>query len=502
MTTVQQSDATPGVAVESCDVCVVGAGVAGLNALFVASQYLSRDQKLILVDRRARVGGMWVDTYPYVRLHQPHPMFTAGDIKWTLGRRRSYLATQGEVLDHFAHCLNVIKARVRVDEFFGWEVDSQDETAGIVRVTCRSSDGRRLVIETKRLIKAYGFQCKPNDPLELSSERVQSVSPNFCDVRTDDIGASDDPVWIIGGGKTAMDTAHALITSYPGREVNLVAGSGTYFLCRDQVLPTGLARWWRGKSFNSLAMDVAHRFDGTNESAVYAWFRDTYGLHLTPQTGNFLLGLMSDSESKTIAAGLNDVVMDHLEDVVDRNDSTDLVLRSGSTKSIQPGSWVVNCTGYLNYDDRPYEPYVSRSGAVLSINPRSVTLQLSTFMAYFMTHLMMLGKIRDVPLYELDAMELRKKANSAFPLTLFALGLHNSSLIFEAAPNKVFSQCGIDFNNWLPLPRRTLATARFMLTHRRERERYRRTLNVVRERFDVRCGPLHLGSRVRSQPIQ
>ena len=70
--------------VASCDVCVVGGGLAGLNALFVASRHLSRDQKVILVDRRERVGGMWVDTYPYVRLHQPHPMFTAGNIKWTL----------------------------------------------------------------------------------------------------------------------------------------------------------------------------------------------------------------------------------------------------------------------------------------------------------------------------------------------------------------------------------------------------------------------------------
>jgi monoamine oxidase len=80
----------PDVAVQSCDVCIVGAGLAGLNALF-ASRYLSRDQKVILVDRRERVGGMWVDTYPYVRLHQPHPMFTAGNIAWTLGEDRSYL---------------------------------------------------------------------------------------------------------------------------------------------------------------------------------------------------------------------------------------------------------------------------------------------------------------------------------------------------------------------------------------------------------------------------
>ena len=62
---------------------------------------------------------MWVDTYPYVRLHQPHGMFTAGNIKWTLGQDRAYLANKGEVLDHFGHCLKVISERVRVDELFG-----------------------------------------------------------------------------------------------------------------------------------------------------------------------------------------------------------------------------------------------------------------------------------------------------------------------------------------------------------------------------------------------
>ena len=169
-------------------------------------------------------------------------MFTAGNIKWTLGKDPSYLATKYEVLDHFAHCLYVIRQRVRVDEFFGWDMKSDEETDGVVRIRCRSSDGRILVVETKRLIKAYGIGVMPNDPLEVSSTRVQSVSPDFCDMRGDDMRASDTPVWVIGGGKTGMDTAHALITEYPGREVNLVAGSGTFFTTRDRFFPTGVRR--------------------------------------------------------------------------------------------------------------------------------------------------------------------------------------------------------------------------------------------------------------------
>ena len=67
---------------------------------------------------------------------------------------------------------------------------------------------------------------------------------------------------------------------------------------------------------------------------------------------------------------------------------------------------------------------------------------------------------------------------------------HNLSLIADNVPNKVFTECGLDFDRWYPLPHRLLGTARFMITHRRDRAQHRRTLDTVRERFDIRCGPL------------
>ncbi|MFZ0833299.1 MAG: FAD-dependent oxidoreductase [Mycobacterium sp.] len=474
------------------DVCIVGAGIAGLNALFVAGRYLSPEQKVILIDKRQRVGGMWVDTYPYVRLHQPHPMFTAGNIKWTLGKDPSYLATKGEVLDQFSHCVDVIKQRVQVEEFFGWEFESEDEIDGIVRITCRSSAGERQVVEAKRLIKAYGLRVTPNDPLEVSSSRVQSVSPDHCDVRSGEMRASNAPVWIIGGGKTAMDTAHALITEYPGREVNLVAGRGTFFSTRDRFFPTGPRRWWGGSLIADMADEMGRRFDGTNEREILEWHRTTYGNFVTPQAENFLIGVLSEAENRTIAAGLRDVVMDYFVDAVDRNGTTELILRSGATKPVQPGSWIVNCTGYLGLDGNrhPYEPYVSDSGAVVSIQPRSSTLHLPAFQGYFLAHLLFLGKLRDIPLYELDLQELREKPNVVMPYALFALVQHNLSLIYDNVPRRVFSENGLDFDKWYPLPRRLPSMAKFVLTHRRTRERARRVLDTVRERFDVRCGPL------------
>ena len=485
--TVLSETSTP---VQTCDVCIVGAGITGMNALFVASRYLTRDQKVVLIDRRSRIGGMWVDTYDYVRLHQPHGFFTAGNITWTLGQDRSHLATKGEVLDHFQHCLEVIKQRVQVDEMFGWAMESHTESDGIVRINCRSADGRSQVIETKRLIQASGAAVMPNHPLELSSQRVRSVSPDYCDMRGPEMAASDTPVWVIGGGKTAMDTAHAVITHYPGREVNLVAGSGTYFTKRDLAFPNGRRRWWTGQVLSTVGADAARRFDGTNEAAVADWYRAKYGTWVTPETGNFLYGLLSEAESSTIAAGLNSVVMDHLVDAVDRDGTTALVFRSGSTTPIPSGSWIVNCTGYFNGGEQPYEPYVSDSGAVLSLNLSSITLHLPSYTGYFMTHLLFLGGLRDIPLYELDWADLRRKSNAVLPYTLLALVQHNLSLITDSVPTKVLRDCGLDADRWFPLPRRLPATARFLLTHRRDRAHHRRTLDTVRDRFGVRCGPL------------
>jgi hypothetical protein len=481
----------------------VGAGISGLNALFVASRYLSRDQRVILVDRRARAGGMWVNTYDYVRLHQPHPFFTAGNIEWTFGKEREHLSTKDEVLDHLQHCLEVIKQRIRVTELFGCEFEHAEEVGGTVRISCSSSEGREIEIEADRLIKAYGQEVETNAPLELSSTRARSVSPDYFDVRGPEMRASDAPVWIVGGGKTGMDTAHTLITGQPGREINLVAGPGTFFSNRDRLFPSGARRWIKGELTSSAFTGMARRFDGTNEAEAMDWFRENYGVWLTPETGNFLGAYLSEAENDTIAAGLNEVVMGYLTDVVDRDDGSEVVLRCGATMPFEPGSWVINCTGSLIRGENPYEPYTSASGKILSVQNRSVTIPFPSGgnAAYFLTHLLFLGKLAQVPLYAVDAEELRRKAPQLVMVATFgSLQLYNLSLIAEAVPggqfNKIVSQNGLDFDRWFPLPRRLLASARFIFTHKRDREHHRRSLDTVAERFDIRSGPVVGAGRV------
>ena len=369
--------------------------------------------------------------------------------------------------------------------------------AGVAVKACRSGEGQAIEIEADRLIKAYGQGIETNPPLKLSSTRARSVSPDDFDMRGPEMRASDEPVWIVGGGKAGMDTAHTLISGQPGREVNLIAGPGTLFASRDRFFPGGVRRWRQGKPISSLSMEMARRFDGTNEADVMDWFRDDYGVCLTPQTGNFLFAFLSEAENETIAGGLKEVVVDYFDDVVDRDAGAELVLRSGATMPFEPGSWVINCSGSLMRGEHTYEPYASASGRILSIQNRSATIPYPAggAAAYFLTHLMFLDKLTQVPLYAMDVEELRRKAPQyVMAAGLTPLQLYNLSLIAEAIPagqfRKIVSQNGLDFNRWFPLPRRLRASIGFMLTHKRDREHYRRALDKVAERFGVRCGPV------------
>ncbi|MEL7147397.1 MAG: potassium transporter, partial [Bacteroidota bacterium] len=107
----------------NCDLCVVGMGVAGLNALSSASQYLKANSKVVVVDRmtsNTAVGGMWNNVYGFVRLHQPHPLFTVGSKKWKLKENPGYLADKNQIVKHFRDCYESLKEKVSIIEKFGY----------------------------------------------------------------------------------------------------------------------------------------------------------------------------------------------------------------------------------------------------------------------------------------------------------------------------------------------------------------------------------------------
>ena len=474
---------------DTSELIVIGAGIAGLNALTVASDYLSTHDHVILVDSRPGAGGMWVDTYDFVRLHQPYPIFTAGAIAWQLGKPAGHLASRNEVLDHLRYCVDVASTKVDLEQRFGWDYVDHVEADGAVTVTLRDSDGRIERLTTKRLIKAYGNHVLPSMPLSVASSAVRSTTPEELAGLTAKQGADGGPVWIIGSGKTAMDVALMLRRGCPRRELNMLAGSGTIFSRRETFFPTGARRWYGGTRINAMLREVARRFDGTNEHDVAAWFARTYGISPTPEPGNFFSAYLSESECAEIRAAVHRVEPGHLHDVVDTADGPALVLRDGRSLPVPTGSWVVNCTGYLAQPRRAYEPLVSDTANVLSIQLRSsATGPFTSFAGYYLTHLMFRRQLGAARMYELDVEDLAEKSRSAVIWASITLALYNFGRFARVLPPKVMLDCGLDFDRWYPQARRMAGAARIVATQPWDARHYRKTLDTLGQRFDIRVG--------------
>jgi cation diffusion facilitator CzcD-associated flavoprotein CzcO len=483
-----------------CDLCILGAGIAGLNALFAASRRLPSGQKIALVDRRDAPAGMWHEVYDYVRLHQPHPMFTAGNIAWQGQADPHYLANKREVVDHLQRCFAVLKERTQLEPRLGHEyLGHEDSGSGErpITVHCRRvADDADVTIRARRLIKAFGYDVRPAEPLKLTSNAVVSLSPDHCDLLGPEVTQAAGDIYVVGGGKTGMDTAHTLVERARGKSVRMLIGAGTMFINRDVVTPQGLRRHWGGATTLELFLDVAGRFDGHNEVETMAYFRRTYGVALDDGCRRFMFGVLSATENQAIRDGVTEIIRDHLVDVVDGPNGPEMILRSGARRPMKPGSVVLNATGYVGHSRNAYEPYLSATGNVLSIQPTSTTHFLSSQAAYFLTHLFITGELASLPLYEVDVAELRDASRDAFPAAAIALTLYNTSVIVNSLPRWVMNENGLDFLLLFPVHRRLLAFVKLMRFLKQRPNHLPKVMDTVRERFGVRLGPIAASQRL------
>lgn len=475
-----------------CDVCILGAGIAGLNALFAVSRHLSPGQKVVIVEQKTAAAGMWRTTYDFVRLHQPHPMFTVGNYRWRGQSDPYHLATRAEVVDHLQHCFEQLAGDARLEPYLGYKYLRHDEqlTTGVTVECRRESDGTALRIRARRLIKAFGYNVTPLEPFAFSSRHVLSLAPESPDLlQRIEQTSPGAPIYIVGGGKTGMDTAHMLMRALPQRPVRMLIGDGTMFLNRDSTVPGRIRRYYAGRTGLEVFLDVAKRFDGRNEVQVMDYFRHTYCVSLDATCRRYMFGLMSPRENREISRGLDEVIRDHLVDVLDSPTRPMLVLRSGRRRTIEPGSVFINCTGYLGATGE-YEPYLSAGGRVLSIQSTSTVHFLSSQSAYFLAHLLMLSKLADAPLYEVHVGELRSSSRDVFSPTAITTTLYNTSVIASRLPQWIHRENGLDLTALFPTHRRLLGLAKLMFFTRLHPRQLTDTLDVVRQRFNIRLGPL------------
>lgn len=478
------------------DLVVIGAGISGLNALYAASHYLPKGAKALLLDQKASAGGMWTIAYDYVRLHQPHPMFTVGDMKWKWRKPKDYLASRNEVQSHLETCLTAIAAKLHVTMGFGQTVASFHEIAtpsghlGEVTFHANGIANSPGTVTADQIIHATGFNYQPPQPLEFSSQKVRSFTPDDLNPALAD--SPDAPVYVIGGGKTGMDTILELLRQNAHRKVTLLAGKGTDFFNRTQWVPTGLRRWTRGQVLSRTFHTLAMRFDGDNEADLSHFFKSTYATELGSGNQQFLYGLMSEDEQARVQSGLEAYVYDYLEDISDTAAGPVMHLRSGETCAIPEGSLIVNCTGNVLRGETPDANYpcLSKHGRVLSINVRDSMHFLTSVAGFFLPHMHYRGLLRDSGFYMINQEELFQKNRTAWIGATSTQAYLNQTLAVQALPLTLLDKCNLDFDRWYPLPRRMAALLKMKTGAARELPHCRKALDRVAKRFNVHCTAL------------
>ena len=478
------------------DLVVIGAGIAGLNALYAASQYLPTGAKALLLDQKPAAGGMWTEVYDYVRLHQPHPMFTVGDMKWNWRKPKDYLASRDEVQSHLQECLKQTAQKLRLTEGFGQTVADFKEidtpTGHKAQVTFHGNGmaNQTGTITTEQLIHATGFNYQTPVPLALSSEAVRSIVPG--DLRASLAEIPDTQVFIAGGGKTGMDTVLEILRQSVNRNVTLLAGMGTDFFNRSEYVPTGLGRWTKGQVLSRTFHTLAMRFDGDNEADISSFFKSTYATHLGSSNQQFLYGLMSEDEEARVQSGLQDYVYDYLEDVNDGPNGPVMHLRSGQTRPVPEGSLFVNCTGSVLRGETPDadHPCLSEHGRILSINVCDSMHFLTSVAGFFLPHMHYRGLLRGSGFYMIDQEKLFKENRTAWIGATSTQAYLNQTLAVQSLPLTLLDRCRLDFDRWYPLPRRMAALIKMKAGAKRDLPHCRRALDRVAKRFGVHCAPI------------
>ena len=260
------------------DYLVVGAGISGMA--FVDSLISESDVDVVLVDRRHRPGGHWLDAYPFVRLHQPSANYgvnsrvLGNDRVDTSGVNAGFYerATAAEICAYFDQVLStdfIPSGRVR---FFGMSDYRGSDSEGH-HVASFLTGAETTVKVRRRLVDAtYVESSIPSrhTPTFAVGPGVRIISPNDLVHLHDVVGGFT----VIGAGKTAMDTCSWLLDAgVDADSIRWIRTRDPWMFNRASMQPLDLvgaymqlqARWVEAAAEAVDGDDFAHRLEAQGE---------------------------------------------------------------------------------------------------------------------------------------------------------------------------------------------------------------------------------------------
>ena len=256
------------------DYLVVGAGATGMA--FVDTLVAESDVDVVMVDRRHRPGGHWLDAYPFVRLHQPSAYY--GVNSRVLGNDRVddsgpnagfyERSTAAEVCDYYNRVLQehlLASGRVR---FFPMS-DYRGSDAGGYHFVSRLTGAETTVTVRRKFVDAtYVESSIPlrHTPKYEIDPGVHVIPPNALV----DLDEQATGFTVIGAGKTAMDTCSWLLDAGVDPDhIRWIRPRDGWFLNRAFMQPLELvasymqlqARWVESAAACGDATEFVHRLE-------------------------------------------------------------------------------------------------------------------------------------------------------------------------------------------------------------------------------------------------
>jgi hypothetical protein len=221
------------------DYVIIGTGALGMNVADVLLD--DTDADILMIDRHGAPGGHWNDAYPFVRLHQPACFYGVTSRKLgtdrldEAGSNKGFFAlpSGAEVSAYFDLVMRerfLPSGRVKylpLHEYVWTRSTATCLLSGVSTEVC----AKRKIIDTTFLNTTVPSTHKPAFEMENG---IHLIPPNDLPVQAAGYGKFT----LIGGGKTAMDTAVWLIENGADRDqLRWIVPRDSWLLNRDVTQP-------------------------------------------------------------------------------------------------------------------------------------------------------------------------------------------------------------------------------------------------------------------------
>ena len=290
-----------------CDYLVIGSGASPLAFVDTILDEMP-DKKVILIDKKSRPGGHWVDDYDYVKLHQPSIVYGIASKQlegnWAKVLLKDFMlpwkhrASKPEILDYFGSFVDSKVASGQLQYFPEciYDFDQELTTSGTgddttANTSFTSLDGKHsYTVEIReKLVDGVRGECiipSLSPPMFPIDDGINIVTPNDLfqmkqqKAYRKEHGQKDRHFIVLGCGKTAMDAIVFLQSSLkvPCSNISWVIPNDVWMLAREGtggpwIYPRALLDANCDKDKACLALEATGDFVRLDKNIVPTRFR-------------------------------------------------------------------------------------------------------------------------------------------------------------------------------------------------------------------------------------